>query len=496
MTQSQQDQSDLEWLLQSGQEEEIRAFVKLLRPEDLSVLLDEEIKPLVRFIQREEMQSLLSACDTTQRRRLLTAMHPSAIADLLIIFPTQEWRPLLEFLDGEQMSAVLAELEDPEVERVLEHIERQVLPDLLSEMDSDDAADILGELTHNEAQEILRQMDADDAAPIQALLKYDEDSAGGLMQTELVWVHLDGTADSALQEIRQQITEHEGTIDIHEVFVVDQEHRLQGQLSLEALITAKPHVPLRNVLETDIHWALPEMDQEEVATLFERYNLISLPVVDNNRKLLGRITIDDIVDVIKEEASEDILQMAGAGGEDLVADRTVRSAMLRLPWLVTNLFGGLLTGYFMWMYKATLDQIIALVTFVPVITGMGGNVGTQSASVTVRGFALGRIDLNNIQRFFWKEMRVGALMGGLCGLALTLVSWVWHGNAYLGLLVGCSLFVAMTVASSMGTLIPAVFERLNIDPALASGPFVTTLNDVSGILIYLSAATFFLQWLR
>lgn len=493
---TQQQQSDLEWLLQSGHEEEIRAFVKLLRPEDLKALSDEELKPLVRFIHREELQVLLDASEETTRGRLITSMHPSSIADLLIVLPSPEWRPILEFLDGEQLSAVLAELEEPEVERVLEHIERQVLPDLLSEMDSDDAADILGELTHKEAQEILQKMDAEDAAPIQALLKYDDESAGGLMQTELVCVQVEGTADTALQEIRQQVADHDGALDFHEVFVVDEDHRLQGQFSLEVLITAQPQAPIRTLIDPDLHWALPEMDQEEVAALFERYDLIALPVVDANRRLLGRITVDDIVDVIKEEASEDILQMAGAGGEDLVADRTVRSAMLRLPWLITNLFGGLLTGYLMWMYKATLDQILALITFVPVITGMGGNVGTQSASVTIRGFALGRIDLTNIRRFLWKEMRVGALMGTICGTGLTLIGWIWHHNAYLGLVVGLSLFVAMTFASSMGTLIPALFERYHIDPALASGPFVTTLNDVSGILIYLSTATFCIRWLH
>ncbi|MEM1009346.1 MAG: magnesium transporter, partial [Myxococcota bacterium] len=232
------------------------------------------------------------------------------------------------------------------------------------------------------------------------------------------------------------------------------------------------------------------------AGLFQRYDLVSLPVVNDQRKLLGRITIDDIIDVMKEEASEDILQLAGAGGEDLASDRILRSAFLRLPWLITNLFGGLLTGYFMWYFRATLDQIIALITFIPVITGMGGNVGTQSASVTVRGFALGRIERSNINRFLFKEVRVGLLMGIVCGFGLTCVSWIWHGNVFLGMLVGFSLFSAMTVASSMGTLIPAIFEQMDIDPALASGPFVTTLNDVTGILIYLSIATTFLQWLR
>ena len=477
MEEQNNEMSDLDLLLQTGSDDEIRAFVRLL--------------------QRDDLLLLLPQCASETRERVMSYLHPSVIAELLTALDSQAWKPLIEPLDAEQLSAVLTELEDPEIERVLQHIEPETLPDLLSEMDSDDAADILGEMAQSEVQAILRRMDHEDAASIQELLKYDEESAGGIMQTELVCVQLDSTVGEAIPRIREQVEAYGGDMDLYEVFVVDDKRQLQGRFSLEKLVLSAPSTPIEELLSRDIQWVTPKMDQEEVAALFERYDLISLPVVDEEKKLIGRITIDDIVDVIKEEASEDILQMAGVGGsEDLVADRTMRSAMLRLPWLVTNLFGGLLTGYFMWFFKATLDQLLALITFVPVITGMGGNVGTQSASVTIRGFALGRIDLKNIWRFFYKEMRVGALMGLICGISLTLVGWFWHGNASLGLLVGGSLFVAMTFASSMGTLIPALFERFEIDPALASGPFVTTLNDVSGILIYLSTASFFIHYLR
>jgi magnesium transporter len=328
-------------------------------------------------------------------------------------------------------------------------------------------------------------------------LQYPEDTAGGLMQTELIRVYVNNTVQQAIEEIRRQAEQKKGDLDIYELYVVNEQEQLVGHFSLENLVLSDPQTPVVDLIETDLFWVPVTLDQEEVADYFQRYNLVSLPVLDSDRKLLGRITVDDIVDVIEEEASEDIFQMAGVGGDDVAYDRIMRSAALRLPWLITNLFGGLLTGYLIWIFQVPLGEklLVLLVAFVPVITGMGGNVGTQSASITVRGFALGRIELQNFSRYLIKEMRVGALMGLICGLTLSLIGWLWYGNAALGLVVGVALLVAMTIASSMGALLPAFFQKINIDPALASGPFVTTLNDVSGIIIYFTTAILFRSWL-
>lgn len=317
------------------------------------------------------------------------------------------------------------------------------------------------------------------------------------MQTEMVQVALDATVTEAIAEVRRQVIKEDGDIDIYEVYVVNERGELEGHFSLDRLVIAPATTPIRDLMEDELYWVPVELDQEEVAAYFRRYDLVSLPVLDSERVLLGRITVDDIVDVMEEEASEDIFQMAGVAGDDVVYDRTLRSAILRLPWLVTNLFGGLLTGYLMWSFKGGLSEklMVVLVAFVPVITGMGGNVGTQSSSITVRGFAIGRIELTNYARYLFKEMRVGALMGLVCGSSLSLIGWLWHGNAMLGVVVGLALFCAMTVAASMGAIFPAIFEKIKIDPALASGPFVTTFNDVTGIIIYFSMALFFKAWL-
>jgi magnesium transporter len=359
-------------------------------------------------------------------------------------------------------------------------------------MESDDAADILGEMSQTQAQQVLLEMPQEEADEIIELLKYPEDCAGGLMQTELVRVPLKSTVLEAVYEIQRQHEAKEGETEIHAVYVVDDGGELRGQLSLERLILSKAEELVADLIEgQELFWVDVNDDQEEVADYFRRYDLISAPVLDSEHRLLGRITVDDIMDVIAEEASEDIFQMAGAGGEDVVYDRVIRSASLRLPWLFTNLFGGLITGYLTWMFTRNLSEILVLVTFVPVITGMGGNVGTQSSSITVRGFAVGRIALSNIGKFFLKEMRVGALMGLVCGIALTVVGIVWLQKPYIGLVVGLALFMAMTLAASMGSLFPALFQRIGVDPALASGPFVTTFNDVMGILIYYTTAMMF-----
>lgn len=472
-----QEINDLLLLLESGSEQELRRFLNLLQH-------DEVLELLHQTPDNPELKS-----------RLLSFYHPSDLAEFLTLLPQKNWSTILDPLDAEQLSGILTELEDPEVLKMLEHIQDSQLPELVSEMDSDDAADLLGELSQHQITKILAKLPDEDSIPIKKLLAYEEDTAGGLMQTELIRVQEDATIEQAISALRKQV-EDDDDFDIYEIYVVGKQNKLIGSFSLERLILSDTQTPVKELIEPELHWVTPKVDQEEVAEIFQKYDLISLPVTDKSRRLLGRITVDDIVDVIEEEASEDILHLAGASGKDLTYDRTFQSVYLRLPWIITNLVGGLLTGYMMWLFRATLTEIIALVTFVPVITGMGGNVGTQSSSITVRGFALGRIATSNIKRYLLKEMRVGALMGLICGISLSIICLVWHANLALGFVVGLSLFVAMTVAATMGALVPTLFQALRVDPALASGPFVTTFNDIIGILIYFTTATFFITWLK
>jgi magnesium transporter len=281
------------------------------------------------------------------------------------------------------------------------------------------------------------------------------------------------------------------------VYVTDEHNHLVGVLSLRNLLTVPPSTRLRDIMTTDVISVRTDMDQEEVAHLVAKYDILAIPVVDDGNKLMGIITVDDVIDVMRQEATEDMFKMAGASEEELLYGyKSFKIARLRLPWLLTNLFGGVITGYLMWRFKVTLKEVIALISFIPVITGMGGNVGGQSSTIVVRGFATGRIDFSTLRQVFFREMRVGLIMGTVCGLTIGVVAFFWHNNAYLGLVVGLAMVTAMTVAATMGVLAPSFFKKIGIDPAIASSPFVQTANDIIGILIYFGTATLFINHLR
>jgi len=280
------------------------------------------------------------------------------------------------------------------------------------------------------------------------------------------------------------------------LYIVDEHNHLVGVLSLRQLLTVPPATPLQDIMTTDVLRVRTDMDQEEVAALVAKYNILAIPVVDEHGKLMGLITVDDVIDVMRDEATEDILRMAGTTEEELLYGyKSFQVARLRLPWLLTTLAGGVITGSLMWVFRATLEQAIMLISFIPVITGMGGNVGGQTSTIMVRGFATGRIDFSMLRKVFLKELRVGLIMGLVCGLTICVVALVWQRNLYLGLVVGIAMAVAISVAACMGVLVTSFFKRIGIDPAIASSPFVQTVNDITGILIYFTTATFFLQHL-
>jgi len=240
-----------------------------------------------------------------------------------------------------------------------------------------------------------------------------------------------------------------------------------------------------------------DMDQEEVARQVARYNLLAIPVVEKDNTLVGIITVDDVVDVIREEATEDMLKMAGATEEDtLMKSSSLEAARRRLPWLFTNLVGSLFSGAILWYFRYTIQEVVAIVSFIPVIAAMGGNVGLQSSTLIIRGLATGRIELTDVWKVFFREVGIGLLLGLACGVLLTLTGLLWHGQGFLGMVVGASILIAFLVSTSMATIMPVALKRVGVDPAVAAGPFVTTANDITGITIYLALATALLDHLR
>jgi magnesium transporter len=424
---------------------------------------------------------------------LLAELHPADAAELIMGLEEEEDRSVVfSLLTTEMAPQVLMELPEAEREDLVQTIPAEQLSRIISEMDSDDAADVVGGLDDDEAAEVLGFFKPEESAEVRRLLLYDEDTAGGIMQLELVRAKEDETQQEVVEHIRRAEDEVEG---LNYVYVVDRAGRLRGWVTLRRLLLARPDDLVRDLMSDCELVINVHEDQEAVVQKFKKYDSRSSPVVDDQGRLLGRITVDDVFDVFHEEVDEDFYRMAGTSEEEIYSDSVFKISRLRLPWLLANLSGGLVTGYLVWQFKVALRDVLALVTFIPAIMALGGSVGIQSSTIVVRNLALNRLPSGRMAGMFFKELRVALVMGLVCGIGGALVAKLWHGQAILGLVVGLSMFSAIILSSVLGALTPAFFRRLNIDPALAAGPFVTMCNDILGILLYMGIATVFLKFM-
>ena len=442
----------------------------------------------------DTVKKLIRRGANTNINNLLKKTHPADIAHLFRYLDLKEQLVLFNILEDVDTSAeVLSELDHGASALLLEQLDKDSIVQTLQHMSHDDAVDIIQNMSEELADDVLDGMRDECSEEIEQLMQYQEDTAGGIMSTEFFSLREDMTAKEAIEAL--QGADHIEMVFY--VYVTDIHNHLVGVLSLRQLLTVPPDRLLRDIVSTDVISVRVDMDQEMVAQQVAKYNILAIPVVDDHNKLLGIITVDDVIDVMRQEATEDIYKMAGASEEELLYGyKSFKIAQLRLPWLLVNLLGGVVTGYLMWLFQVTLKEVIALISFIPVITGMGGNVGGQSATIVVRGFATGRIDFTTLKQVFFKEMRVGVIMGIVCGFTVATIAVIWHHNVYLGLVVGVAMVAAMTVAATMGVLAPAFFKRIGVDPAIASTPFVQTANDITGILIYFATATMFLAKLH
>jgi magnesium transporter len=426
-------------------------------------------------------------------RNIILRLHPADLAHVLNHFDKEDKNYLFNLINDNKIAAeVLCEVDRGIIWELLGDMETKKIAEIFQEMSYDDSKYMIDNLPEEKAQEILDIMKDKDSREIEELLKYEKDTAGGIMTPDFLALHEDMLIEDAIKEVRKG-SEAEM---VFYIYVVDDKNHLVGVVSLRQLILASPLKSLKEIMTKKVYSVNTHTDQEDVSRLVARYNLLALPVVDEENKLMGIVTVDDIIDVISEEATEDIYKMAGTNEEELLFKKSIfKVARYRLPWLIATLIGGVITGELLWQFKMTLKEIIALATFIPVIMGMGGNVGTQSSSITVRGLATGKVDNTKPAGHILREIRTGAVMGILCGAIIGVVALVWHGSVMLGVIIGVSMFCAMTVAALMGGLTPIIFKRFNIDPAIASGPFVSTSNDITGLLIYFSLATLLLKYL-
>ncbi len=419
-------------------------------------------------------------------------LHPADIADVMDnLEEDADAKSLYYMLSEEAQADVLMELEDDVRDRFLTSLSTKEMADQLENLDSDDAADILGDLTDEKIQEVIEQMDDEEAAEdIVDLLNYDEDSAGGIMQKEFIQAKMDWPVNRCLVELRRQAEDVE---KIYTIYVVDDSNKLVGMLSLKRLLFSNTKTKIRELYNDKNVISVKTNDSSErVAHIMEKYDLVALPVVDLQGKLVGRITIDDVVDIIKEEADKDF-QLATGISEKIESNFNVwRISKARLPWLFIGMLGGILGAQVISGFEGGISKVPALAFFIPLITAMGGNVGVQSSAIVVQSLAKGNAQFGTIASKIGKETLIGLINGILLSVLIYGFAYVF-GSGLLGMVVSISLFIVIMFAAVFGTLIPLVLDKYNIDPALATGPFITTLNDVLGLFIYFSVGMLLYQ---
>ena len=432
---------------------------------------------------------------------MLAEVRPEDVAVMLHAFTPGEQFGLFKILIDDYSQAasdVLIELEPENRLAIMEQISPSQVAKLLELAAVDDAVFLLEAMPPELKEQVLEIVDLEERfSEVQARLTFADDTAGRIMDSEFVALEEQNTASEAVDQIRRIARD----VDmISYLYVVDKNGRLLGVTPLRQLLLADPDDSLGEIMNASVIKVHTSTDQEEVAQLAARYDLLAIPVVDDDARLVGIVTIDDILDVFKEEATEDFFKMAGTSDNELMyQDRPFKVVGIRLPWIIFNLGGLLLAGYVMTRFEQKFHDLnlAIMIGFVPVIMGMAGNVGSQTSTIVVRGLATGNLGLDpgHVRRFLWQQVKVGALLGAICSLVVALVALVAGRNPLMAVAVGLSLFLSVQLASFNGVVIPVLFQRIGFDPAVASGPLVTTANDVLGVIIYFLLASLFFSML-
>ena len=445
------------------------------------VLTDELIYKILDFINSSDDNSILET---------FSNYHHADIAEIIEELNSEEATYIIKLLDSEKTSDVLMELDDDYREKILKNLSIKEIAEEVEELDSDDATDIISELPEEKQKKVISKIiDAEHKADIKELLKYDEDSAGGLMAKELIKVNENWTVTRCVKEMRSQASE---VTRVHSVYVVDNDDILLGRLSLKDLLVANPKTKIKSIYKKNVDHVYDTDSAESVASTMQKYDLGAIPVVDKKKKLLGRITIDDIVDLIKEEAEEDYQLAAGILQDVDVDDTIFELTKARLPWLIVGLIGGIGAAFIMVGFDEILIQNEILFYFTPLIAAMAGNVGVQSSAIIVQGLANDDIR-GSINNRLFKETLLSILNGVILAILLFLFIYFWKGDTNIALALSVALVAVVIVAGIIGTFIPLFLNKRGIDPAIATGPFITTSNDIFGILIYFMVAKLILQ---
>jgi magnesium transporter len=388
--------------------------------------------------------------------------------------------------DIEQQGILFSELDEGAFLALIEDIELDKIVEVLDHMPTDDVADLIGQLPKQKSDAILEMMKKEGSEEVEGLLHYDDDTAGGIMNPDFVALREETTARQAIESLQKEHLDVEMPFYL---YAVDEYGKLVGVSSLRQLVVVPPEERLKDFMSTDVFSVETSMDQEEVAKIVARYNILAVPVVDETNRLVGIVTVDDVIDIFREEATEDILKMAGVGEEFVETQSVIRSTRIRLPWLFASCIGGIIAFFIISHFEGSIKKLAYLAAFIPVIMGMGGNIGTQSSTIVVRGLATGRLNIRDTWAVVFKELAVGFILGAFYGFMIGLVAQFQFSKPMVAVSVGLAVISSMAVAALVGSLVPMGFARINVDPAVATGPFVTTAIDIVSVYFYFRIVT-------
>ncbi len=439
----------------------------------------------------DTIRRLLRRGATVHLHKIVNKTHSADLAVVFRFLTLREQETLFDFMDTVEHKAMFfSELEEELLVKLIEDMPAEKITEILEQMPNDDVADLLGKLSDERAKALLDLMTKEESEQVEGLLRYDEQTAGGIMLPDFIALKEETTAREAIEALQKEYVDIEMPFYL---YVVDDHGRLVGVISLRQLVVVPPHTKLKTIMATDVMSVQTNTDQEEVARIVARYNILAVPVVEQDNKLVGIVTVDDVIDIIREEATEDFLKMAGAG-EGLVETQSIlKSTRIRLPWLMASWIGGVIAFFIIGHFENSINKLVYLAAFIPIIMGMGGNIGTQSSTIVVRGLATGQLNLKQIWQVVFKELTIGFCLGFVYGLLLGSVVHLHYDMWLLGITVGLAVMSSMTIAALVGSFVPMVFARINIDPAVATGPFVTTSIDILSVFLYFQIATVLLH---
>jgi len=439
----------------------------------------------------ESVKRLLRRDATTRLRKIVKKTHA---ADLSMVFhslsiPNQ--RRLFILIDEREIKGeIFSNVDEDTFLNLIEEMNLDEIVEILDLMPKDDVADLLGHLPVEKSDTILEMMKKEGSEEVEGLLHYGDDTAGGIMVPDFIALREDTTARAAIESLQKEHLDVEMPFYL---YVVDSNGKLIGVSSLRQLVVVPPNTPLKDFMTTDVFAVKTDMDQEEVAKIVARYDILAVPVVDDTNQLVGIVTVDDVIDIIREEATEDILKMAGVSGDEFIETQSViRSTRIRLPWLSASFIGGIVAFFIIGHFEGSLKKLAYLAAFIPIIMGMGGNIGTQTSTIVVRGLATGRLNIRDTWPVVFKELAIGFILGAVYGVMIGTVAQLRYSTAMVAVSVGLAVISSMAIAALVGSIVPMGFARINVDPAVATGPFVTTAIDIVSVYFYFQIATFLL----